>query len=164
MKLINKKGMVFEKISIVDIMIILVIIAIGYYAITYLSTKDVNTISRQTIQYTFETEDVNENFAKQLKLEGNLYNSSRNYYVGKLISYEVLPYEKIVPDLQNGVFIKNTVEGRFIVRMTIEASADQDAYNIRVNQENIKVGAMFPIKGKGFASYGYVIDIKEVVK
>jgi hypothetical protein len=164
MKLINKKGMVFEKISIVDIMIILVIIAIGFYAITYLSTKDVNTISRQTIQYTFETEDVNENFAKQLKLEGNLYNSSRNYYVGKLISYEVFPYETIVPDLQNGVFIKNTIEGRFIVRMTIEASADQDAYNIRVNQENIKVGAMFPIKGKGFASYGYVIDIKEVVK
>ena len=164
MKLINKKGMLFEKVSIVDIMIILVVMAIGYYAITYLNTKDVNTISRQTIQYTFETEDVNENFAKQLQLGGNLYNSSRNYYVGKLIDYEVLPYETIVPDLQNGVFVKNTVEDRFIVRMTIEAGADQDAYNIRVNQENIKVGAMFPIKGKGFASYGYVIDIKEVVK
>lgn len=164
MKLINKKGMVFEKISIVDILIVLAIVAIGFYAITYLSAKDVNTISRQTIQYTFETEDVNENFAKQLQLEGNLYNSSRNYYVGKLINYEVLPYEIIVPDLQNGVFIKNIVEDRFIVRMTIEASADQDAYNIRVNQENIKVGAMFPIKGKGFASYGYIIDIKEVVK
>ncbi|HBH12735.1 MAG: Uncharacterized protein XD91_0350 [Clostridiales bacterium 38_11] len=164
MKLINKKGMVFEKISIVDVIIILVIIAIGYYAITFLTTKDVNKISKQTIQYTFETEDVNENFAKQLQLEGNLYNSSKNYFVGKLIDYKVLPYEIIVPDLQNGVFIKQVVEDRFVVRMTIEANTDQDDYNIRINQENIKVGAMFPIKGKGFASYGYIVEIKEVVK
>ncbi len=164
MKLINKKGMVFEKISIVDIMIILVIIAIGYYAVTFLNTKDINTVSKQTVQYTFETEDVNENFVKQLKLEGSLYNSSKNYYVGKLINYDVLPYEIIVPDLQNGVFTKQVVEDRFVVRMTIEANTDQDDYNIRVNQENIKVGAMFPIKGKGFATYGYIIDIKEVIK
>ncbi|MDP3386225.1 MAG: DUF4330 domain-containing protein [Eubacteriales bacterium] len=164
MKLINKKGMVFERISIIDIMIILVVIAIGYYAVTFLSTKDVNTVSKQTVHYTFETEDVNENFAKQLQLEGNLFNSSKNYYVGKLIQYEILPYEMVVPDLQNGVFTKQIVEGRFIVRMTIEANTDQDAYNIRINQEKIKVGAMFPIKGKGFASYGYIIDIKEVGK
>ncbi|MBV1759121.1 MAG: DUF4330 domain-containing protein [Dethiosulfatibacter sp.] len=164
MKLINKKGMLFDKISIIDIMIILVVIAIGYYAVTFLNTKDINTISKQTVQYTFETEDVNENFAKQLKLEGNLYNSSKNYYVGKLINFEVLPYETIVPDIQNGVFTKQVVPDRFIVRMVIEANTDQDDYNIRVNQENIKVGAMFPIKGKGFASYGYIIDIKEVVK
>jgi hypothetical protein len=164
MKLINKKGMVFEKISIIDIVIVLAIILIGYYALSFLGSKDVDTVSKQTIHYTFETEDVNENFAKQLKLDGNLYNSSKNYYVGKLIDYEVLPFEIIVPDLQKGVFVKQAVENRYVVRMTIEANTDQNAYNIRVNQENIKVGAMFPIKGKGFASYGYIIDIKEVVK
>ncbi len=157
----NKK--IIWKLTIIDLVIISMVIMIMAYAISYFSPRaELGSSRTKKIQYTYETTNVSESFTRQIKEGLNLYNSSRNHYVGTIVSYEVLPYEVRVPDLQNGVFRQQVLEDQWIVRMVVSAEAFDEPYHFRVTQESIKVGAVFPIKGRGFASYGAVIALEEV--
>ncbi len=164
MKVIDRKGILFNKISVVDLAIVLMIVVLGLVAWSYFGNTSTTTSNRIPVQYVYETTDVPKSFTEQIEIGGNVYNSNKNSYVGVVVDLDVQPYLMAVPDLSEGVFKNQLVKDRYIVRITIQADSVQDNYHIWVNQENIKVGAMFPIKGKGFASYGYVVGIKEGIQ
>lgn len=162
MKLINNKGLLFNKVSIIDILILVLILVGGYLGYSILKPSEIASSEYTKIIYTYESSPVSENFAKQLFDGAELFNSSRNHALGTLVSFEVKPREMEAKDIINGSFYKKAVEGEYTVVMTIEASATESDYNYYVTQENIKIGAMIPIKGKGFATNGYVVGLEEV--
>lgn len=163
MKSTSKPGMIFGKISIIDIIIVALVIVVVVYGLSIFTNKSViSDPSKVKIQYTFETNSVIESFGDQLYVGADLYNSSRNHYLGKLISFEIKPYEVEVKDIEKGIITKQIVPEQFVASLVIEADAIEDDYNYRVTQENIKIGLSIPVKGKGFASLGYIVGLKEV--
>lgn len=163
MKTTKKPGLIFGKISIIDIVIVALALVVVVYGLSMFGAKStVGDPNKVKIQYTFETNSVIESFGDQLFVGADLYNSSRNHYLGKLVSFEIKPYEVEVKNLEKGTITKQIVPEQYVATLVIEAEAVTDAYHYRVTQEDIKIGASIPVKGKGFASLGYVVGLKEV--
>lgn len=149
-----------RKIGIIDILIVVVLVA-GIFVLINPYRSKVEVGSNTTpIVYTFETTGVEEDFIEQLEIGKDVFNSSKNYYLGKIKDFEVLPYREEFEDREKGVITLVPYPDRYTVVIDIEANAVIENDVIRVDREEIRVGAYLPIKGKSFASYGYIIGIE----
>lgn len=149
-----------KKIGIIDVLIVAVVIASMVYLIKPFKSKENIGSSSTPIVYTFESNDVGEEFVNQIEIGKEVYNSSKNYYLGKIKDFRVKPYKETVENLEDGVI--NIVEhsNKYAVEIDIEADAIIKDDVILVDREEIRVGLYVPIKGKSFASYGYIINIE----
>lgn len=150
----------FKKIGIIDIIIVLIIIGGIIFLINPYRSR-VNEGSKATpIVFTFETLDVGEEFINQLEIGKDVYNSSKNYYLGKIKDFRVKPYREEFEDTEKGEIRLVEIPNRYCVEIDIEANAVIENDVIKVDREEIRVGSYLPIKGKSFASYGYIIGIE----
>ncbi|NLK64411.1 MAG: DUF4330 domain-containing protein [Tissierellia bacterium] len=149
-----------KKIGIIDILIVLIVFGAVLYLVK--PFKDNTKFSKNTVRitYTFETIEVGEEFIDQLKKGKDVFNSSKNYYIGKIKNFKVNPYREEFEDTENGIIRLAEVPGQYSVLIDIEADALIENDVIMVDREEIRVGSYLPIKGKSFASYGYIVDIE----
>lgn len=146
-----------KKIGILDILIVLIVVAGVLYIIKPFSKNVDSSNTTKTIVYTFETIEVGQEFIDQLEIGKDVFNSNRNYHLGKIKDFQVLPYREEFEDTKNGTI--NLVEVPELYNVLIDIEADATIGNdvIMVDREEIRVGLYIPIKGKSFASYGYVV-------
>lgn len=64
-------------------------------------------------------------------------------------------------DSINGEYGNEIVPGKKDIRVTIEADCVVTDKAIKTGDTAIKVGAEIPVRGRGFAAEGFVIDIKD---
>lgn len=162
MKIIDSKGRLFEKVSIIDLMIVLVVAlaSVFLYSFIFGGTPVTETDQvKEKITYTVEFQKVNEAFGQMPETGGPVYNSSKSYFIGNIVSSQTMPYVAAVENYQDGSFELAEHEGLYTVLLTIEGAADVDPYGLMVGRQTIKIGERVPVKGKGFASYGYIVDI-----
>ncbi|MDI9494989.1 MAG: DUF4330 domain-containing protein [Bacillota bacterium] len=149
-----------KRIGIIDILIVLIIVGAVFYLVKPFkeNTKFANNTSK--IVYTFETIEVGEEFIDQLQIGKDVFNSSKNYYIGKIKDFKVNPYREEFEDTVNGIIRLEEVPGLYSVLIDIEADALIENDVITVDREEIRVGSYLPIKGKSFASFGYIVAIE----
>ena len=58
-------------------------------------------------------------------------------------------------------YSNEVIEGKYDVYVTIEADTDVSDLAIKAGGTAVKVGAEIPVRGKGYASTGYVIGIDD---
>lgn len=146
-----------KKIGILDILIIFVIVAgILYLTKPFSKGRDISN-SGKKIVYTFETIEVGQEFIDQLEVGKDVFNSNRNYHLGKIKDFKVVPYREEFEDTANGTIKLVEIPNLYNVLIDIEANATIANDVILVDREEIRVGLYIPIKGKSFASYGYVV-------
>lgn len=165
MKVIDKKGKIFEKISIIDLIIVGIIAAIGMFMYSYFSSgnMDVEINNNLTlIEYTVEFKEVKKPFTEIIKIGENVYNSSKNYYIGETYDFEVKPYTEITENYEDGTFELVEVDGLYYVYLTIKGYGTVTDEYIKINQQKIRVGEKIPVKGKGYAGYSYVVNVNIV--
>ena len=88
------------KINFFDIVIVIVVIAIG--AVVYAMTNKEVVQETKTIRYTIELVNQNEGFTENINVGDDIYDNIKNYYMGKVVSVEAVPYKKLIPDSENG--------------------------------------------------------------
>lgn len=162
MKIIDSKGRLFEKVSIIDlgILLLLALAAIFLYGFIFGGTTTSEPENeKEKITYTVEFQKVNEAFGQMPLVGGAVYNSSKSYYIGDIVGSETMPYVAAVENYQEGTFQLAEHEGLYTVLLSVEGYADVDPYGFMVGRQLIKIGERVPVKGKGFASYGYVVAI-----
>lgn len=162
MKIIDKKGKLFEKISIIDVLIVAILCLGAIFLINMFKEEAVVETAKEEVVFTFEAKDVTQSFYDAIEVGTKVYNSSRNYYVGQVVEVIKQPFYVWTEDLEKGLFYVKEDPNRMTVHMVIKSQGTSSEHNIYAGQELIKIGHIFPIKGKGFASNGVVIDIKEV--
>ena len=162
MKIIDKKGKLFEKISIIDVLIVGVLCLGAIFLVNMFKEEAIiETSKKEAITFTFEAKDVTPSFYDAIEVGTDVYNSSRNYYVGQVEEVIKEPFYVWTEDLEKGLFYVKEDPSRMTVHIVIKSQGTSSEYNIYAGQELIKIGHIFPIKGKGFAANGVVIDIKE---
>lgn len=147
-----------KKVGIIDILIVLIIIGAVFYLVK--PFKENVNFNTKKITYTFETIEVGEEFIDQLKAGKDVYNSSKNYYLGKIKNFTVNPYREEFENMEKGIIELVEIPGLYSVLIDIEADAVIENDVIMVDREEIRVGSYLPIKGKSFASYGYIVAIE----
>lgn len=151
-----------KKFGIVDILILISLVAVIGLGISFIRRPEVvEQVETKVIRYSFEVTNVGEEFTDNMDIGDSLYHSSKDTYLGELVDYEASPSQIFHRDTENGeiVIIDNPI--RIDVKMIVEAEAKVVGGILKVSDEDIMVGRGLPIKGKGYASYGFIVEIEE---
>ena len=152
-----------KKFNIVDVFIILAALVIAVIGIKFLRKKEVITPTTTKIVYRFRSDEQDPSVGDMVTDNMNVYDSIKNYYIGKVTDKELVPAVRDVFDETTGVMNNAEVPGRVNIILTIEADGIVSGKDILLdNQYELKVGNQAFVKGKGFASTGYIVGIERL--
>ncbi|MFA5576475.1 MAG: DUF4330 domain-containing protein [Tissierellaceae bacterium] len=149
-----------KKIGIIDIAIVVIVLGAVFYLVKPFRSRADVIKNTTPIVYTFETKDVQMEFINQLEDGIDVYDSNKNYYLGKIKDFRYEPYKEKFEDRERGIISMVEYPNLYTVLIDIEANAQIENDVILVDREEIRAGLYLPIKGKGFASYGYIVGIE----
>jgi len=160
MALMDKKGRLFGKINIIDLIIVLLIAAIGFGAYgIFFGGKEKQVLQTSKVVYDFEITNVNKDFVDAINPGDPIRNSVRGNDLGTVVGKAARQATMLNEDLVNGRYVIAEVPNAYDVVITIEANANVTPANIIVGGDEIKVGKKFYIKGKGYANQGFITRI-----
>ena len=146
------------KVNVFDIVIIVIVLVIAVFA--YRFTHKESAIETKMVQYTFEITDNPEGFTDLISVGDDITDNIKNYYMGKVISVEKIPYTDLFQDVETGTYKESIVEGRETAIVTVEAPVTENNGNLNVNGYYlVKAGLEVAAKGPGYAGRGFILSI-----
>jgi len=148
-RIIDENGRLFGKISVIDILFILVVIAVCAAFYTKFNVLDVTNKAADTVPVTYKVTvyGVRDYTVQALKVGDLLYDNdnSGGQPIGAITKIDVQDAVRPV-ELDNGVIVTGPVEGCFDVTLTVRAEGIVSStgrylvnrtYDINVNSERI---------------------------
>ena len=119
--LLDEKGRLFGKISIIDIGVLLLIIALmgGVYYKFFMVDKNQNAAKFDTIEYKILVEEVRQQSIDAIEIGADIYDVKTDSPMGKIMSKEVLPATDQLTKADGTVVIAEKPE-RYNVLVTIQ--------------------------------------------
>lgn len=150
-----------RKFGLLDILIILVLLGGAFVFVRTMSQSQESDKETKPIKFTFETLEVGEEFVKALKVGDTVYNSISNEKVGVVKNFKSKPFEIEYRNAETGTIDIIEKPERYTVLIEIESKYSlEDEDIIMIGQEEIRVGKSIPLKGIGYATFGYIVEIK----
>ncbi len=161
--IINKDGKLFNKISIIDIIVILavVVLALGLYARFSSSDTAVSTTEKQQIEYTVSVKGIRIGSVEALQQGGPVTNSTTKEYAGEIVD---VTYEEAIEarELSDGTVVQTLLPERYNAKVTIsvDGSVSSSGYYTPSNQ-SINIGSTLYFTTKYANTSGTIIDVGE---
>ena len=137
MKIIDKNGRLFGKISIIDVIVILVaaVMGVALYLKTNTMTHTSTTTANQTITYQLYARGVAESVEDVLRLEDQLFDEDRGNSgcLGKIKGIEILPGTEMISFNDGSVDIVPS-EGTIDILLTVEGEGIINGKNYSLNR------------------------------
>lgn len=148
------------KFTVVDLIIILVVLAaVAFGAIKILpSFMD---SKKETVSFTVMIQKQDLDFADAIKVGDNVTISLTEKDGGVVKDVRTEEAVAMAFNSIDGTYSNEVIEGKYDVYVTIEAQTDVSELAIKAGGTPVKVGAEIPVRGKGYASTGYVIVIDD---
>ena len=147
------------KLNIFDIVIVVIVlcIGVGLYVFTHRET----TIDTKKLTYKIELNDATPGLADYIHEGDQLYENTKNYSMGNVVSVETVPYTKITQDYENERYVDSVdpTSERVIITVTANVTETDSAYAVN-GQYIVRAGNEIFVKGPGYAGEGYVIQIE----
>ncbi len=118
--LLDEKGRLFGKVSIIDIGVLLLIIALmgGVYYKFFMVDKNQNAAKFDTLEYKILVEEVRQQSIDAIEIGADIYDVKTDSHMGKIMSKEVLPATDQLTKADGTVVIAEKPE-RYNVLVTI---------------------------------------------
>ena len=118
-----------------------------------------NTTATFKIQLTKAEKSLYDKFLAGLENDESVWIGIKERFEGKLTGIELSPSTKVGTDLSSGKAV--LLEDPVLYDITLEVTADVLETSSQISSSNtpIRVGEETAIRGKGFAGYGFVIDL-----
>lgn len=144
----------------VDIVIIVAVLALAASALL-LRNKVAGDEQRETytIRFSAEAQKILPEVASSFKVGEDIYDSSTNEYLGKLVSASVSPYRHIEYSETAGKYTDEDDPIHVTLDMVIEGQGYADEKSVNVESKTLQIGASIYLKGKGHAVSAYVVGI-----
>ncbi len=145
-------------INLFDIVIlaIIVVLAGGVYVFTH-KEKVVET---KKLRYTLELADNPAGFSKDINIGDRLTDNVKNYNMGTVVDFEVVPCTKITNDYVNSAIVESVVPDKENVIITVEANVTESANEYKVDGNYyVRAGREVSVKGNGYAGIGYILTV-----
>ncbi len=132
--LMDEKGRLFGKISIVDIGVLLLIavLIVGVYYKFFMVDKDQNAAKFDTIEYKVLVEEVRQQSVDAIEIGADIYDVKTNSPMGRITDIEVLPATDQLTKADGTMVIAEKPE-RFNVLITIRVPGIETKYGFRAN-------------------------------
>ncbi len=155
------------KFNIIDALIVVAVVLIAVVAVWFLggnndtgtTSETQNTTATFKIQLTKAEKSLYDKFLAGLENDESVWIGIKERFEGKLTGIELSPSSKVGTDLASGKAV--LLEDPVLYDITLEVTADALETNSQISSSNtpIRVGEETAIRGKGFAGYGFVIDL-----
>ena len=159
-----KSKKLFGVFNIVDIILILVVIAVGIVGAKMFlgGGSSADTAAEPKIySYVVMGQEVLDETADFPVVGGNAYNSSTSAYLGTVKEVATEQFTETVYDKDTSKFHKVPVEGYSNIYVTIEGPGTETEKDITVNGTTVKTGMELNVKGKGYAFKGIVVEVRD---
>jgi len=132
--IIDEKGKLFGKISIVDIAVLLVIIGLisGVYFKFFVIDKENNAAKFDTLEYKILARAVRQYSVDAIEIGADIYDTKTDTYMGKIVSKELLPATEQLTKADGTMVIAEKPE-RFNVVITIQVPGVESQYGYRAS-------------------------------
>lgn len=132
--LLDEKGRLFGKISIIDIGVLLLIAALlgGAYFKFFVVDKDNNAAKYDTLEYKILVEEVRKQSVDAIEIGADIYHVKTDTPMGKIVNKEVLPATDQLTKADGTVVIAEK-PGKFNVLVTIQVPGVESKYGFRAN-------------------------------
>lgn len=153
-----------KRMNILDVVIILIVLVACVFGYTYINKQENIIAPSNTTKVVYQvrtTESLPEIY-EMIEENTIVYDSIKNYKIGTIVKKESLASERYDIDSKTGEYVKTELpkEEYVDILLTIEANASITEQDISIGDYVIKVGEQVYVKGKGYASAGYVVSIE----
>ena len=155
------------KFNLIDALIVAAVILIALVAVWFFGGKSgaettnetQNTTATFKIQLTKAEKSLYDKFLAGMENDESVWIGIKERFEGKLTGIELSPSTKIGTDLSSGKAV--LLEDPILYDITLEVTADALETKSDISSSNtpIRVGEETAIRGKGFAGYGFVIEL-----
>ena len=123
-KIIDEKGRLFGKISIIDIIVI--IIAIALVAAVYVKfgrNSSASLTETRPVTYTMEINGIREGTVDAVRVGDKLYDYEHKVFIGEITDIQKKTATAVIQDL-SGNYRETDVEGRYYLLLTLKADCE----------------------------------------
>ncbi|MCI5969787.1 MAG: DUF4330 domain-containing protein [Clostridia bacterium] len=149
-----------KKISLIDILIILVIALCLVFVVKYFSTNSKKAYNVPEVSYVVELKSLDEKNLDVFKVGDKIIDGVKGGYLGNVTKVEIKDNVETREDTENGRFIQSSFENRKDVYLTISGvpTTYTDDEILFATQE-IKIGKQLHMKSKNYVGHGYIISV-----
>lgn len=148
------------KISIIDVLIVLVFALVIVLGVKIINKTQVSSMDIPDIEFTAEIKMQDESFFEAISIGDDIYDSVKGGYLGKVTKVDKKPASDIAEDKQNGKFVKSYYEGKYDVYVTICGTPGTfNNKTIMFASKEIRIGDEVFIRNKNYAGHGYVTGL-----
>lgn len=163
MTFLTKEGKLFGKISIIDIAVVLVLLAVAFGAyLRFFKPEEKVATENQRFEYTVQVQDVKRGTLEALLTKGTVINTSAKEYAGDIFAVSYYDYKEPVV-LANGAVKEISVPERYTaeVRILVDGSVSETGYYTPTNQP-ISIGSTMNFSTKYVSASGIVTKVREI--
>ena len=161
--IIDKKGKLFGKINILDILIALVILifillgAMKLFSGVLGSKGSANTIE---VLYTVEVTKKDVDFFESIKEGDVVFKKNTKEIGGEVVSCEVKPAKYTTANLNRLTYELTEAENKFDGYITIKTTAEVSYPDMLVGGDEIKIGKSYDLRTENTVLNGYITSIE----
>lgn len=148
------------KISIIDILIVLVFALVIVLGVKIINKTQVSSMEIPDIEFTAEIKRQDEDFANSISIGDDIYDSVKGGYLGKVTKVDKKPASDVVEDKINGNYVKSYYDGKYDVYVTICGTpGTYNSKTIMFASKEIRVGDEVFVRNKNYAGQGYIVGL-----
>ena len=149
------------KFTFLDALIIIVVIAAAAVVAMKLMPEQAATGEKTAAEFVVMLTGKEPEFINAIH-EGDIVSiSNKEKDTGVVVGVSQKPAESMQYNSIKGEYVMQTLEDKKDVFVTIKVDASVDDKLIKAGTTPIKVGLQMPVRGKGYASMGYVVKLDE---
>lgn len=149
------------KFTWIDALIVLIVIAVAAIgAVKFAPSLFVKT-ERSKAEFTILISEKDESFAEAMSVGDRVTLSLTEKDGGVIKDIKTEPAQLMVFDSISGVYKIQSLEDKSDIYVTVEADAEATELAIKTGDTKIRVGEQVPVRGKGYAANGYIIEVDE---
>lgn len=149
-----------KKWTVIDTLIVILVLAVAAVAYIKLGGTSVHS-EKATIEAVMLISGQETEFADALTVGDSITMSLTEKDSGILKDVRVEPARGMVYSSIDGTYKMEEIPGKVDVYATIELECDVSDYAFTVGSTDIRIGTHTPFRGKGYATYGYIVEINE---
>ncbi len=149
------------KFTVIDVIIVLVVlIALGIGAVKVFP-RLFNNSKNEKVDFTVMIQNKDADFADAITVGDSVTISLTEKDGGIVKAVKTEPAKTMAYNSIDNTYSNEVIDGKTDVYITIEADTAVSDLAVKAGGTAVKVGSEIPVRGKGYASMGYVIEIND---
>lgn len=149
-----------RRFNYVDVIIILLVLAVGFAGVKFLSKTSLIASEVPQVSFTVEVKNNPPEYKNLIHEGDDIKDAIKGGAFGKVTELKAQPNKEYMENKIDGAFVESSHAGREDVYITVTGTPTTFGKNIMFASQEIKVGKQVFIKSKEYVGSGFIVDVE----